>query len=185
MKNSAAWLRLLDSKNDRFWPLAVKKNNKRLDSECTGNEILNPKIKWKDVAEIIGVVAVVVSLLIVAVEIRQNNELMVAQDRYNRLSVLTSLQDHPIENLALREAMIKYFQGAELSNQEDFMVEMFWRQNFTVVEWTFKELELAELPLEGWRDTWSSPGVLDKWNENKFRYSSEFVNFIDTNIVAE
>ena len=140
--------------------------------------------KWKNLIEGIGIVAVIVSVLFVAYEIRQNNELMAAQDRYNRLTALTSNIGSHFANSDLALISSKSRSGLELLPEEEIALTYYNLQTNYIREWTFYELPENELPNELWKLSFRNPSTLNRWNETKNVFGDEFVRYIDERIIG-
>ena len=142
------------------------------------------------VAEIVGAIVVVVSLIYVAVQIKQNTQAIryqTSQDLVKAnsesaylLSTNPELADifqrgifdrdalSPAEQLQFNAYIYGYY------NQVDFIFEQFSKGH--VLESTWRKIE-KELPV------WISlPGVQTWWSEDKQRFSPEFARFMDRRI---
>ena len=56
---------------------------------------------WKEAAEVIGVLGIIAGIVFLGSELRQNNELMAEQQRFNRLSIAIGTNELFIENPSL------------------------------------------------------------------------------------
>ena len=81
--------------------------------------------KWRNIVEAIGLTAVVLSLVLVAYEVRQNQETMVEANLINRLDARTTeieqyndFRSRIAENGELAEIWIKGLSGADLTEVE-------------------------------------------------------------------
>ncbi len=82
---------------------------------------------WKDYAEIIGIAAIVASLIFVGLQMRQDQEIAQAQALVDASAVVTDLNQF-IENN--KGVWIKGLDGAELSLEDNFTFRALCRANF-------------------------------------------------------
>ena len=130
-------------------------------------------------AGIIGNVGVLVGIALVLIELNQTNDLMAAQDRYNRLSAYTSNNSLYLQNADLPMIYDKIINGEQPSAAESSAVDLFLRNSNRVREWTFQELPSDDLPLEQWRRAFRDPLVSDQWKREKIEYNPEFREYIE------
>jgi len=141
------------------------------------------KENWRIIFEAFGLVAVIASLLLVAFEIRQNNELMGAQDRYNRLTALTSNLESIFSNTNLAEVITK--DPNQITESEEVALRMYHLQTNYIREWTFLELPAEELPIELWRFSFQNSERRNSWQETKNQFDREFVKFVEEQIIGQ
>ena len=96
--------------------------------------------KLKDNIELVGIAAVVLSLVFVAYEIRQNNELMAADARQVRTSMVIDSWRFGAENGELAEIRVRERSGEELTDVERERVDALVMAIFVGLDWQFKEL---------------------------------------------
>ena len=136
---------------------------------------------WVTLCANLGVIA---GIIFLAVEIAQNNELLAAQDRFNRLTVSQHPGTMTVADPELRRILLKA-PIEQLDLNEQIAFSAFWDQVFTGWQWTFNELEFDELPIERFRDRFNrSSSTLPTWNATKFQYEKEFVEFVEEFIVG-
>ena len=136
--------------------------------------------KWISILANLGVLA---GLILVAFELDQTNDLMAAQDRYNRLSALTASQNLYLQNVDTVAITNKVAAGDELTPGEQLALDIVRRNSMRLREWTYRELPIGELPIEQWKRGLDSIGVRDFWAQEKDEYDAEFVVFIDSQII--
>lgn len=143
------------------------------------------KVNWQTTIEVVGVTAVVVSLLLVVMEIRQNNNLMEAEARYNRLQA--SLQPNYIvaESSGISLAKVLLTPRSELEPEEQLVQSVMWHNTFRIDEWSFRELPRDELPLEDWRRVMTLPGAQETWDERSNTYDIEFALWFRENVIDQ
>ena len=131
--------------------------------------------------------AVVAGIIFLALELRQNNDLLEAQARAtlsaNRLNHIDRILQP--ENSAI---IVKAGNGQALTDDELFRYERLKHAIFVSWESDFHEYQegLADdLPIEGMRRSFVTyKGLLDTWNRRKAIYSDNFVQFIENEVIA-
>ena len=133
---------------------------------------------------ILANVGVIAGIIFLAVELRQNNEFMAAEARFNRLSIHTSSGTLIVENPDLVEIWMRARNGDELTPGENFRLQTFIFRIFQNMNWTYLEA-FEDIPLETWRKTLSDTYARDHWVTSKDELNSEFVQFMEENVVNE
>lgn len=128
----------------------------------------------------IGVIAGIVFLVI---EINQNNELLAAQDRYNRLQVATYGPNLFLEDADLPTIFYET-DPSERTVAEKNVVGFYWENLMRGFEWTFRELPIDEIPAERWRRGVDCDFILDGWERRRSVYDPEFAEYFETNVLA-
>jgi len=143
------------------------------------------KSNLKNIVDTIGIVAVVGSLLMVFWEIRQNNELMAAEERYNRLSALARVQEPYVANSDISNIFAKDLEGKELSLGERIALGINLDMAARSREWTFNELDFENLPIIYWKRLYSAKPVREHFQRTKLEYDQDFVEFVEQVILAD
>jgi len=144
------------------------------------NDRLN---RWLTLGANFGVIA---GILLLVFELRQNNELMGAEARYNRLIVNTENYARMAENPDFAEIWLKVLDKEELTRVEQMRVDAFLLHAFLVREWSYRELPESELPVERWRRNHrqiKQYGLL--WEREKSNFDPGFVQFMNENVLNE
>lgn len=94
------------------------------------------------IAEIIGGVAVVASLIFVGIQISQNNNLMAAEARYNKLSASKEAFNILSTNGELAEIMIKWDNNEPLTEVEEYRASHAQYRTLANMEWMYREMPL-------------------------------------------
>ena len=151
--------------------------------------------KWLMLVANLGVVA---GIILLAVELRQNNELLDtqvdfldAQARYTRFQTRQSSQRLVIENPFIGELRVRYSNGEQLQPHE--MNYLMSNLEFQMINWEYLWseynaglLDLSELAVESRRESWNSiPEALrTRWLQTYARfYRPEFIEWMDANII--
>jgi len=144
-------------------------------------------VKKVDVGQAITVLAnlgVIGGILLLAYELRQNNELMEAEARFNRLAVATENNDSIFENAELADLLLKDRSKAELTELERYRLDLLASRILLTREWTFRELRRSELPVARWRRaTEGMPSMRAAYERNKGTYDPEFEEWFEENII--
>ena len=107
------------------------------------------KINLGQTITIFANIGVIGGILLLAYELRQNNEFMGAQERFNRLTISTGSFISVAENPDFAEAFLKSNSDPDsLTAIEEMQLSaQFWRV-LRNQEWTFFELPREQLPIE-------------------------------------
>ena len=133
------------------------------------------------VAANLGVIA---GIIFLGIEISQNNELMEAQARYNRLVTQTGSQTLIADNAQLAALLAKNDMGDELTPGERRQFEALYGRAIVNIAWAYGELPVAQLPVSQYRTVLSDPGVRLIWDSMKTAYDQDFVRFIDDDVLG-
>ena len=133
--------------------------------------------RWLMLAANIGVIA---GILFLAVELQQNNELMAAQDRYNRYEVATRPFNFLIGDESINNIYFKALASDQLTTSEMNRYRPFASLMIVGWEWSYKELPAEELPVERWVRNFESENFIYVWNFLKGEFDPEFVAFFET-----
>lgn len=138
--------------------------------------------EWLSVTANVGVLAGIVFL---AIEISQNNELMEAEARFNRLSLTTDSNNLIITQPDLADLLADVNANVRpLSPGEENRVRNLSLRLYKNQQWTYFELPLEMLPIEEWRDIAKLRWWVMNWDDSKHRFDNEFVEFIDETIIG-
>ena len=144
--------------------------------------------KLKDNIELVGIAAVVLSLVFVAYEIRQNNELMAADARQVRTSMVIDSWRFGAENGELAEIRVRERSGEELTDVERERVDALVMAIFVGLDWQFKELTANSPEMNQVREVQrynfaNKAEYRRVWADRKNSFRPEFVQWMDENVV--
>ena len=126
---------------------------------------------------------VIIGIVFLVIELNQNNELLAAQDRFNRLQV-----SNYGFNLFLEDADLPriFYDTApsDRTESEKRIVSYYWSNLMRGFEWTFIELPKDELPTEKWRRSIDCEFILESWDRQKPTYDAGFVEYFEANILS-
>ena len=139
------------------------------------------------IAEIVGAIAVVISIVFLIIEIRANTsaQQLLATQQVLGISVQTN-SDVALGFDEIGPTNEKYFQGEELTSSESVRFSYFWNSTFAAfwqVHFQYSQGYLNQEMFEAYERriiaTISLPRMLEFWDSNKFRYSDSFQTYID------
>ena len=144
--------------------------------------------KLKDNIEIVGIAAVVLSLVFVAYEIRQNNELMAAEARQVRTSMVIDSWRFSAEHGDLAELRGRERNGEEISDVERQRVDAYVMSVYVMLDWTFQELSANSPEMNQVREVQSNNFANRSeyrrvWEDRKNSFRPEFVQWMEENVV--
>jgi hypothetical protein len=146
---------------------------------------------WKETAEIIGVLGVIGSLIFVAFEIRQNNELLAAEARANRHENRSQNSNRQfLENPHLAELIVRADGGASLTEVEQYTIERYFDQmlldfQFVFVEYQRGQFDDQDLAIALMKNGfYRTSGMQRYWNEYAEKhFRPDFVLWMNEHIV--
>lgn len=151
------------------------------------------KIDLGKSVQVLANVGVIAGIVLLAVELRQNNALLAAQVRYDRLVIRTTSSTQLLDSVDLASIDFKATAGQELTEQETKALYLFGINTFVTWEWQYDEvlagtIEDGRLPVGGWRRQAVAydPAWRDAWQD----YSSDperapgFVAFMNENVFS-
>jgi len=141
------------------------------------------KESLRTIFEAIGLISVVGSLILVATEIDQNNELMAAEARFNRLNMGLVNTQIIIENSEVSLASALFKPPSDHTAEEALVSSSFWFTAFSIAQWTFTEIPDEDFPVEIWKDRFNGQAIGSQWSDQKSRFSTEFIQYIDEFII--
>jgi hypothetical protein len=139
--------------------------------------------RWLTFGANIGVIA---GILLLAYELRQNNDFMGAEARYNRLIINTENYGRMAENREFAELWLKASDNEQLSRSEQIQIDSFLVKAFLVREWSYRELPESELPIERWR---RNHRQIERykivWERERLNFDPGFVQFMEESVIKE
>lgn len=143
---------------------------------------------WKETAEVLGVVGIIAGIVFLGYELRQNNELMAAEARFNRLSAVSDAWRFAAEHGDLTELRARADAGETLSVAEERRVGSSIMAVFVLIEWTFRELGEDSTELNQVREVQqynfsNYPTYGQVWGERKQSFDPAFVQWLEENVV--
>ncbi len=152
---------------------------------------LQPKLKtFRDQVEVVGIVAVVISLGFVAYEIRQNNDLAAAEARQVRTSMVIDAWRFTAENSEFADIRVRDNNGEEISDAERIRIDSHVMSVFVMLDWTFQELPEGSPEMNQVREVQRNnfalyAGYRRVWEARKNSFRPEFVQWMEDNVVNQ
>ena len=143
-------------------------------------------MKKIDVGQTVTILAnagVIAGILLLAYELRQNNELMEAEARFNRLSLITEAQGALVDNPDLAELFVKLSNGDDLTQGEGVRLRSYFQMVFRNQEWQYREVPESLLSVQTWRRN-ANDFRRTVWEERKAEFDPDFVQFMDENVYS-
>jgi hypothetical protein len=135
------------------------------------------------VGEVTGAIAVVITLVYLAIQIKANTRMTKAAIKEQRTAGFNAAT---YEWIRQADAFTKAFQGEALEPEESFRITLATQAVFREWEaWAYQRriglLDDSEWNpiLENFRMVLSFPGTIEHWNQSKDTYSENLVNLID------
>ena len=144
------------------------------------------RVSWKDRAEIIGVIAIVSSLLFVALELRQNRKLAEAAAYQARTDSEIAFQSLYVDPQKVAEASVKYTIGAPTTAADDaHLLSTNWVR-YVHIENIHYQLESGMLAedfwlavLDGLKEQLEWAPNREWWKNNRTAFRTSFAAEID------
>lgn len=147
-----------------------------------------------NLAEIIGFMVVVVTLVYLAIQTKQNNDFLAAQARYNLVERRAHVSGGGLTQFG-QESLHKYAAGDEVTPAERGVALFTALRTIELWEWQFGEyqagmLSLNQLPLPAWRLMFRGEGVVvapirEVWESREDALNRDFVKFVRENVIVD
>jgi len=115
---------------------------------------------WKETAEVLGVVGIIAGIVFLGFELRQNNQLLVEEARYNNLSERIRGNELQLTNPELNKLL--NFPPDDPSEEELALRATLIRKTLLLWQW---EYQLAESGVYSWAS--SDSALPDTWRERR------------------
>ena len=155
--------------------------------------VTKPTWVWRETAEVLGVVGIIAGIVFLGFELRQNNELMAADARFNQLSIRTDIWAVLADSPELVAYLVKDRNGETLTSEEELRLNSFWMRTLLNLEWQYVELpENIDSWTAGHRRNYESYGSLRRTWEGggagsraagRHNFNPGFVEFYEQTIV--
>ena len=141
--------------------------------------------------QILANLGVLAGIAVLAVELRQNNDLLASQARANLDSNRVSQQRIIIENLGgVADLIYRSRNGETLTGVEQWRLTAHRSMIIHTFESMYQEvrggpLRETDIPATQWVGVFSSdPGLVNHWNALKATLDPDFVLFVDENVLV-
>ena len=132
-------------------------------------------------------ISVIGGILLLAFELRQNNELRVAEARQLRMGMAVDAWRFTAEQGDLAELKDRLRNGEEITEEERQRIDAHLMSIFVFLDWTFQEMSADSPELnqvrEVQRDNLANRvGYRRVWEARKNSFSPEFVQWMEKNV---
>ncbi len=146
------------------------------------------RIEPEQIVTLIASVGVIGGMLLLAYELRQNNELMEAEARLNRVNMVIDAWRFAAENGDVTELREREKAGEELSGADVRRIDATIMAVFVLLEWTYRELSgesraMAQVRAVQRYNFSNAPEYRRVWNERKASFDPDFVEWMERNVV--
>ncbi len=150
-------------------------------------------MKKLDLGQTLGILAnvgVIAGIVFLGVELRQNNELLMAEASYARFSVERERRTRVMENRGgLGDIIQKKLSGAPLDPAENYQHVLMMADTFDMFRWQFGELKAGRLPDDS-IDLWAlsqiwitNPELGNIMDGQRQNLDPEFVQYTEENVI--
>ena len=131
---------------------------------------------------------VVAGIVFLAVELRQNNDLMEADRRLNRANQIRSIWDTNVYEPEMAELLVNDRNGTDLTEAEQLRLSSFWMSTLLGIQWQYEEFPDETTYLNGMRRNFAAyPSLRTTWHGSnvgsiaagKDTFDQDFVEFIE------
>lgn len=134
--------------------------------------------------------AVVVGILFLVVEIRQNNALLESEARYHLLTNQVDAFTEAYTNDLVLSGWLKVESDQDVTPEERFALIRYNRSMLRKWEWEYQQyqnglIEIGDLPVTAYVDVFpTQPLMSETWQSYRQRQSEEFRLFMEENVVG-
>jgi len=147
---------------------------------------------WKDIAELIGIVAIVASLIFVGLQLKQSQEIAISSQYQARLDSIIAVKGNLLQSDSLIDVTRKVENGEPLGQMDILVLELAVGQAFDLWETNHFQYVGGFISEEHWqgvlREIDMSLGNLyvpEFWASNRLSYRESFAEIIDTKFEAQ
>ena len=149
------------------------------------------KMKSFDIGQFVqtlAIVGVIAGIVFLAFELRQNNELMEAEARFNRVTVSTEAFNIGSTNGELAEIMVKANNNESLTEVEQYRFKASQMRFLINMEWMFREMPV-DSPERKYAERAMMSAMSSKLRHQIFldnvdRFDASFVSWVEDTILA-
>ena len=145
--------------------------------------------EWNEIAELVGIAAIVVTLVLLTIELRGNTEALRAEtinaayqsESQRRFLIITNAG-------GIADIVTKRRNDESLTLVEEFRLRRYYTYLLDTCEYQFGEVRAGRLPsdllnVSNWRGMWGQPGLVESFEVSKADRDPAFVEFWDENVV--
>lgn len=138
---------------------------------------------------ILANIGVLGGILLLAFELQQNNELLAAEARFNRVTMVVDAWRFRAEHSELYELRERANNNEVLSRAEQMRVDASVMAVFVMLDWTFRELSKDSPELNQVREVqkynFANEATYNKvWEARKNSFDPTFVQWMEENVIS-
>ena len=145
------------------------------------------KLELNQTISILANVGVIAGIVFLALELRQNNELLETEARRGLMQNRIDSNRAWASDEGLMQLREKAHNGEPLTDAETWRLQADFAAVLTAMEWEYEQYQsgrVAYAPIEGWRfvlNRWSY--MTSMWAEFRPRFSPGFARFVDEELL--
>ena len=146
------------------------------------------KIDLGQTIQILANIGVLAGIVFLAIELRQNNELLASEARRNRAASVEASYGILSQDSELASLVLKDVSDESLSELERFRLQNWYMRVLTNLGWAYGEMSPDELSgaIIAYRPLFSGrASIRETWAERKFSFDQDFMQWVDENIASE
>ena len=151
------------------------------------------KIDIGQTITILANIGVITGIIFLGFELRQNNQILIAQASYTQFSVERERRDRHIANVGgITDIMQKSKAGIPLNEDENFRRNLMWEDLVHSWRWQYREVTAGRLPedffdINNARTIWQSnqQALSEYLGGRESRYEADFLEFLNSNIAND
>ncbi|MGI9258056.1 MAG: hypothetical protein ACR2QQ_04415 [Gammaproteobacteria bacterium] len=149
---------------------------------------MQKNISLGQLLEVIASLGVIAGIVFLGFELRQNNDLIAAEARFNRLSMAVDSWRYNAENADLAELRERARNREEPSRVEFWRVDGSIMAIFVMLDWTFRELPVDSPEIiqvrQVQRYNFANDASFNRvWEARKDTFDPAFVQWIEENVI--
>ncbi|MCR9094616.1 MAG: hypothetical protein NXI30_10405 [bacterium] len=140
-----------------------------------------------NIGEFVAAIATLVTLAYLAVQVRQSNIVTREQAQYHMLQNQIRYFDEIAENADF----VRTVYGVDLTDEEVRFRQHEAHAVSLLFRWNWEYLRVQDgiyptdsLPVDGYRWQWRTIGLRDHWDDKKAWFDSEFVAFMERDVIS-
>lgn len=144
--------------------------------------------RWLTLGANIGVV---LGIIFLAIELRQNNELLQSQASITYVQIRVGALENQLENPDLLEALYQARQGVQLEPLDRQRLEVYYRLVFAMWDWEYGQYDdnllyaADQPPAARWRPSVEYyPYMRESWPVHRSTYSERFVKYMEQQVLS-
>lgn len=141
---------------------------------------------WKDVAEFVGIAAIVASLIFVGIELQQSREIAIADIYQQRTAMIIDANTIQLTSDSVQNVLRKYRSGEPLTDDEKYLMEQWFDPFLNYWENNHFQFQMGLLSKEQWissRNTIKkfarNPVFVEMWDRERDTWRESFAAEVD------